>query len=98
MTFREAQTCSNVLLIRPVNFGPNTQTAETNRFQRGSTDALPSSPQISARGEFDALVTDLEQAGVQVHVFDDTPEPHTPDSIFTNNWVSFHGVRTALMY
>jgi hypothetical protein len=98
MTFREAQTCSNVLLIRPVGFGPNTQTAETNRFQRGSAAALPSSPQISARGEFDALVTALEQAGVQVHVFEDTPEPHTPDSIFPNNWVSFHGDGTAVLY
>ncbi len=98
MTFREAQTCSNVLLIRPVNFGPNTQTAETNRFQRGSTEALASSPQILARVEFDTLVSALEQAGVQVHVFEDTPEPHTPDSIFPNNWVSFHGDGTAVLY
>ena len=98
MTFREAQTCSNALLIRPVNFGLNTQTAETNRFQRGSTEALAGSLQISARGEFDALVSALEQAGVQVHVFEDTPEPHTPDSIFPNNWVSFHADGSVVLY
>jgi hypothetical protein len=98
MTFREAQTCSNVLLIRPVNFGPNIQTAETNRFQRGSNEAIARSPQVLARSEFDALVSALEQAEVKVHVFEDTPEPHTPDSIFPNNWVSFHGDGTAVLY
>ena len=98
MTFRKAQTCSNALLIRPVNFGPNAQTAETNRFQRGSTEALAGSLQISARGEFDALVSALEKAGVQVHVFEDTPEPHTPDSIFPNNWVSFHADGSVVLY
>lgn len=97
MTLREPQTCSNVLLIRPVSFGPNIQTAETNRFQCSPTEAI-ASPQISARAEFDALVRALEQAGVQVHVFEDTPQPHTPDSIFPNNWVSFHGDGTAVLY
>jgi hypothetical protein len=97
MTLQESQTCSDVLLIRPVSFGPNTQTAETNRFQRGSTEAF-SSPQISAQAEFDTLVSALEQARIQVHVFEDTPQPHTPDSIFPNNWVSFHGDGTAVLY
>lgn len=98
MTFQEAQTCSHVLLIRPVNFGANLQTAATNRFQRHTTTAAAGSPQTSAREEFDAVVNALQHAGVQVHVFDDTPEPHTPDSIFPNNWVSFHGDGTAVLY
>ncbi len=40
----------------------------------------------------------LQTAGVTVHVFDDTPEPHTPDSIFPNNWVSFHADGTVVLY
>ena len=40
----------------------------------------------------------LQRAGVNVHIFDDTPEPHTPDSIFPNNWVSFHADGTVVLY
>ncbi len=48
--------------------------------------------------EFDGLAAALEQAGVTVHTFEDTPEPHTPDSIFPNNWVSFHADGTVVLY
>jgi hypothetical protein len=48
--------------------------------------------------EFDALVACLRAAGVTVHVLDDRPEPHTPDSIFPNNWVSFHADGTVVLY
>jgi hypothetical protein len=48
--------------------------------------------------EFDALVDALRSSGVNVVVEDDTPEPHTPDSIFPNNWVSFHGDGRVVLY
>lgn len=85
-------------MIRPVRFAGNEQTAASNRFQQ--LDAVPNgdSAQALAAAEFDALVNVLRGTGVQVHVFDDTPEPHTPDSIFPNNWVSFHADGTVVLY
>ncbi len=94
----EPQTTSDVLMIRPVRFAGNVQTVASNRFQQieGAQDADQS--QASALHEFDALVESLRSAGVTVHVFDDTPDPHTPDSIFPNNWVSFHADGTVVLY
>jgi len=92
----ESQISSDVLMIRPVRFCGNEQTAASNRFQNvsGAHDDV----QALARKEFDGLADALEKAGVRVHCFDDTPEPHTPDSIFPNNWVSFHADGTAALY
>lgn len=85
-------------MIRPVRFAGNAQTAQSNRFQQLGGLSAPSSIQGLADAEFTGLVGVLRHAGVDVHVFDDTPEPHTPDSIFPNNWVSFHADGTAVLY
>lgn len=94
---RESQLASSVLMIRPARFESNPQTAESNRFQ-GRTEASPEEQQASALEQFDALVAALREAGVNVVVVDDTPEPHTPDSIFPNNWVSFHADGRVVLY
>jgi len=75
-------------MIRPVNFGFNEQTAESNAFQNRHADK--NGVNEKAQAEFDAMVNVLRENGVDVIVVDDTIEPHTPDSIFPNNWVSFH--------
>ena len=75
-------------MIRPVNFGFNEQTAGSNAFQ--NHDADQQAVQDKALAEFDGFVKILQENGVNVTVVDDTPQPHTPDSIFPNNWVSFH--------
>ncbi len=72
-------------------------TAESNVFQDGS-GATPEEQQQAAEQEFDALVEALRGAGISVLVEDDTLEPHTPDSIFPNNWVSFHGDGRVVLY
>jgi hypothetical protein len=54
--------------------------------------------QAAAAREFEALADALRAAGVNVHAFDDTPQPHTPDSIFPNNWISFHADGTVVLY
>jgi len=72
-------------------------TAESNVFQGRST-AAAEEQQKAAAHEFDALVDALRLAGVSVVVEDDTTEPHTPDSIFPNNWVSFHGDGRVVLY
>lgn len=89
-------TTSHILMIRPVNFGYNEQTAESNAFQK--PDADQQKVQENALAEFDAFVRLLRDNGVEVTVIEDTPEPHTPDSIFPNNWVSFHENSDVFLY
>lgn len=84
-------------MIRPTRFQSNPQTADSNAFQT-APDASPAEQQRSALTEFESLVSVLRGAGIEVHVFDDTLEPHTPDSVFPNNWVSFHADGTVVLY
>lgn len=93
----ESQLASSVLMIRPARFESNPMTAESNRFQ-GQNDASPEQQHAVALDEFDALVEELRAAGIDVVVVQDTLEPHTPDSIFPNNWVSFHGDGRVVLY
>jgi hypothetical protein len=93
----ESQLASSVLMIRPARFENNPMTAESNLFQ-GRNAATPEEQQDLALAEFDALVVQLRDAGINVIVVEDTLEPHTPDSIFPNNWVSFHGDGRVVLY
>ncbi|MCH7503596.1 MAG: amidinotransferase [Proteobacteria bacterium] len=94
---RESQLASSVLMIRPARFESNPQTAASNRFQ-GKTDASPDEQQESALVQFDDLVSDLGTNGIEAIVVEDTSEPRTPDSIFPNNWVSFHADGRVVLY
>lgn len=95
----QAQTTSNILMIRPVNFAFNEQTAESNAFQDVKAKSLTNNiTQADALREFDAMVSQLRASGVNVMVYDDTLEPHTPDSIFPNNWISFHHSGKVCLY
>ncbi|PKP37449.1 MAG: amidinotransferase [Bacteroidetes bacterium HGW-Bacteroidetes-14] len=89
------QTTSRVLMVRPVRFGFNEQTAVNNSFQRRG---LELSAQEMALAEFDNFVTLLRTNGVEVTVVEDTPDPHTPDSIFPNNWFSTHESGELVLY
>jgi hypothetical protein len=90
------QSTSNILMIRPVAFGFNVQTAESNAFQK--QDADQQAVQLKAQQEFDGFVNILRDNGVNVTVVNDTMQPHTPDSIFPNNWVSFHDNGDIFLY
>jgi hypothetical protein len=94
---KESQLASAVMMIRPARFQSNPETAESNRFQ-GKTRASPAEQHAAALREFDALKDALEAGGIRVCAFDDTREPHTPDAIFPNNWVSFHADGTVVLY
>ncbi|MDX2249235.1 MAG: arginine deiminase-related protein [Bacteroidia bacterium] len=87
---RQLQFTSHLMMIRPVRFGFNEQTAESNAFQQKSPALSSAEIQARALEEFDTFVKMLRDVSVTVTVFDDTPEPHTPDSIFPNNWISLH--------
>jgi hypothetical protein len=90
------QTTPHILMIRPVAFGLNQQTAISNAFQ--NTDAPQKNVQEKALVEFDAFVDKLRVHNVDVTVIEDTLEPHTPDSIFPNNWISFHKEGSIFLY
>ena len=89
------QTTSHILMIQPVNFGYNAETAVNNAFQVQNNEK---NVQQKARQEFDEFVSVLQSNGVDVTVVEDTPLPHTPDSIFPNNWISFHTDGTIMLY
>lgn len=84
-------------MIRPVRFMGNPQTSSSNAFQRTAAVSNDEAQRL-ARAEFDGLAQALTDAGVRVHIVEDTLEPHTPDSLFPNNWVSFHADGTAVLY
>lgn len=95
----QSQATSRILMIRPVRFGFNEQTAGTNAFQDVKLAAQTKDRvQVDALREFDEMVRQLRAIGVDVMVYDDTPDPTTPDAIFPNNWVSFHASGTVVLY
>lgn len=91
----EAQTSDAVLMVRPAAFGFNPETAQSNAFSHRATD---DGLQARVLGEFDRLAEQLSGAGVEVVVLDDGPDPPRPDAVFPNNWVSFHGDGTMVVY
>lgn len=84
------QITDTILMIRPVAFRMNEQTAVNNYYQKVVDKLLPATVNAKAQQEFDAFANKLRAIGVNVIVVDDTLTPDTPDSVFPNNWVSFH--------
>lgn len=84
------QITNTVLMIRPVSFRMNEQTAVNNYYQKELQNLSSQEIQRKALKEFDDFVEKLKEAGVHVIVVEDTQLPNTPDSIFPNNWISFH--------
>ena len=83
-------------MIRPVSFSFNEQTAGSNAFQNKVTiDELVHQKVLK---EFDNFVNVLRSNGAEVIVINDTPNPHTPDAVFPNNWISFHTSGDIFLY
>ena len=92
------QTTDSIVMIRPVAFRMNEQTAVNNYYQKVLDGLLPATVNAKAQEEFDAFVKKLRSVGVNVIVVDDTLSPDTPDSIFPNNWISFHENGDVVLY
>jgi hypothetical protein len=84
-------------MIRPIIFARNEQTAVNNYFQQIDTLGFGDSSTVALR-EFDDLANKLKLNGINVVVWQDNPEPYTPDSLFPNNWVSFHEDNSVFLY
>lgn len=86
------------MMIRPVAFHLNEQTAVNNYYQKDEEGKSSEELQQEALSQFDEFVEKLRAEGVQVLVFDDTLDTDTPDSIFPNNWISFHEDKRIRLY
>jgi hypothetical protein len=91
------QTTNTILMVRPVNFRMNEQTAVNNYYQE-DVDLKNSEINQKAQLEFDNYVEKLKSYEINVIVVSDTKELDTPDSIFPNNWNSFHADGTVAIY
>ena len=91
------QITRQLMMIRPVAFSKNKETAINNYFQ-GNTELTAVEVQKKTLKEFDDFVQKLREAAIEVHVFEDTQDSLTPDSIFPNNWVSFHQNGSVILY
>ena len=92
------QTTPNLLMIRPYAFGFNAQTAVSNAFQHNDGSLSPTEIANLARDEFDDMVALIRSKDITVNVFEDLKEPYTPDSVFPNNWISFHEDGRVVLY
>ena len=83
------QITNTVLMVRPVRFRMNEETVVNNYFQE-EMDLKNEEINRQAQQEFDAFVHKLREVGVKVIGVDDIYEQNTPDSVFPNNWITFH--------
>ena len=90
-----SQTTDTVLMVSPVAFDYNEETAVNNAFQEEDNQ---SNTAEEAREESDAYIKLLEDNGINVIAVEDTKKPHTPDSVFPNNWFSTHDDGTLVLY
>lgn len=84
------QLSSDILMIRPANFGYNPETADNNAFQVDDKELTIATRKSKAIEEFDAFVEKLKEVGINVIVMADTETPLKTDATFPNNWISFH--------
>jgi hypothetical protein len=95
----QPQSTCRIMMIRPVRFGFNQQTADSNEFQQQDfAEKTKDSAQQIAAQEFDLMIDQLRKAGLELHIFDDTDDVERPDAVFSNNWVSFHQSGKVVLY
>ena len=87
-----------LIMIRPVSFGANIETAVNNVYQSSLTHICDEEARVTAIKEFNDLVSTLRRHDIEVRVFEDTPVPSKPDAVFPNNWISFHESKRIAVY
>jgi hypothetical protein len=92
------QITNTILMIQPIDFRHNEQTAVNNYYQQVLDGLSTEQTQKNALSEFNTFVDNLRKKGIDVIVVEDTKTPDTPDSIFPNNWVSFHESGNVAIY
>lgn len=83
-------TPSKIFVVKPKHFGYNTETSESNKFQKKLTASENKIISKKARKEFEKFIQKLKKNNIDVVVFEDKNKPVLTDSVFPNNWISFH--------
>lgn len=86
------------MMVRPSHFGYNAQTAENNAFQTKETDLSSDDIKQRAKDEFDAFVNKLRSNDIEIIVIEENDDIVRPDSVFPNNWITFHHNGTMITY
>ena len=89
---------NSILMIRPYNFRRNVETSKNNFFQKKIKVEEKQNILDDSIKEFDGLVSKLKKCGFKVYIFQDDLKSDTPDSIFPNNWITFHENKTIAVY
>ena len=92
------QITNTILMIQPIAFRYNEQTAVNNYYQQVLDGLSSDQTQKNALFEFNNFVDKLRNKGIDVIIVEDTKTSDTPDSIFPNNWVSFHESGNVAIY
>ena len=95
---RMSQITNSIMMIEPVLFNYNSETAVNNYYQKNNQKITQQEIQDKALKEFNDFVNLLRSKKINVIVFKDTKEPKKPDSIFPNNWISFHANGEIIIY
>ena len=92
------QNTSDLIMIEPMHFGFNTETAEDNHYK--IKDDLISKIEIKQKAikEFNELVKKIKEENISVRVFGDEKNIITTDSVFPNNWISLHKDGKLILY
>ncbi|TKT90860.1 citrulline utilization hydrolase CtlX [Dyadobacter frigoris] len=97
--FTQPQSTARIMMIRPVQFGFNSETAGSNEFQQKEYAVKTNEiAHEKAQEEFDLMISQLSLTGLDLHIFDDTDEVYRPDAVFSNNWISFHQSGKVVLY
>lgn len=94
----EPSVTSHLLMVRPLHFGFNEETALNNAFQLNDNTLSPRHIAELAIKEFDDFVCVLREQGLTITVVEDDISIKTTDSIFPNNWFSTHSNGTLVTY
>jgi len=90
---------NSVIMVRPVDFGYNSQTSHDNEYQHEPTIADSSRIQKQALSEFDACIKALTRNKIETLILE---KSHTnkplPDAIFPNNWFSTRSDGKLIIY
>ncbi len=92
------QITSNLIMIRPKHFNYNVETAKDNYFQKKETSISTLKIQKKVRNEFNNLLKVIKKEKIKIEVFDDKNSVKTTDSVFPNNWISFHENGKIIIY
>lgn len=98
MIIMNEQITNSIFMVRPVSFGYNLETGQTNAFQKHIYDLNEFQISSLVTNEFDGMVSTLRQAGIEVIVIDDNKDYIRPDAIFPNNWISLHSNGMVITY